>query len=198
VHVARLVPKKGTCVLIEAFGGIAGRHPGARLVIIGDGPLRAELQAQARSGPAGSRITFTGGLPNDEVVAHLACAAVLAVPSVTAPNGDAEGLPICALEAMACGVPVVASRHGGIPEAVVDGSTGSLVEERDVGGLGQRLSALLDDAALRERMARAGRATVLERFDIRRNSRVLESLYDELLLERETRTTTGDESGAEG
>ena len=180
LHVARLVPKKGTRLLIEAFGLLSARHPDARLVIVGDGPLRAELEAQATRGPAAARITFAGSLPNSDIAAHLRRAAVLAVPSVTAADGDTEGLPISLLEAMATGVPVVASRHGGIPEAVVDGETGCLVDEGDVGSLARQLSDLLDDGAARLRMSRSARAAVVDRFDIRACSRRLETVYDEL------------------
>lgn len=190
LHVARLVPKKGTRFLIDAFARLSARHPDARLVIVGDGPLRAELEARAARGPAAARITFAGGVPNSEIPAHLRRAAVLAVPSVTAANGDTEGLPISLLEAMSTGVPVVASRHGGIPEAVVDGSTGHLVDERDVEALERRLSELLADDALRQRMSHAARAAVVDRFDLRSNTRLLEDAYDELTRSR-VRATDG-------
>jgi glycosyltransferase involved in cell wall biosynthesis len=81
---------------------------------------------------------------------------------------------------MATGVPVVASRHGGIPEAVVDGATGCLVDEGDVGSLARQLSDLLDDGAARLRISRAARAAVVDRFDVRACSRRLETVYDEL------------------
>lgn len=193
LHVARLVPKKGTRLLIEAFARLSVQHPDARLVIVGDGPLRAQLEAQATHGPAATRITFAGAVPNSEIAAHLRSAAVLAVPSVTAANGDTEGLPISLLEAMSTGVPVVASRHGGIPEAVVDGSTGCLVDEGDVESLAQRLSDLLANDAVRLRMSRAARAAIVDRFDIRASSLRLETVYDELARSR-VRTTDGERS----
>lgn len=194
LHVARLVPKKGTRFLIEAFARLSVRHPDARLMIVGDGPLRTELEAQATTHvPAAAKITFAGAVPNSEIGAHLRRAAVLAVPSVTAANGDTEGLPISLLEAMSTGVPVVASRHGGIPEAVVDGSTGHLVEEGDVGSLARRLSDLLADEAVRLRMSWAARAAIVDRFDIRASSRRLETVYDELARSR-VRTTDGERS----
>jgi len=140
-----------------------------------------QLEAQARSGGASPRITFLGALANAQVAAHLRRAALLAVPSVTGPNGDVEGLPISLLEAMSTGVPVVASEHGGIPEAVVDGETGYLVKERDVAHLSYRMSELLADDRLRREMSQAARARVLEKFDIRANTRALEAVYDELL-----------------
>jgi glycosyltransferase involved in cell wall biosynthesis len=181
LHVARLVPKKGTARLIEAFERMSGQHPAARLVVVGDGPLRTQLEAQARSGASARRITFLGALPNAQVVVHLRRAALLAVPSVTAADGDVEGLPISLLEAMSTGVPVVASAHGGIPEAVVDGETGFLVKEGDAAHLSRRMSQVLADDRLRREMSQAGRARVLEKFDIRANTRALEAVYDEVL-----------------
>ena len=104
LHVGRLVEKKGTAVLIEALAGL----PDARLVVIGDGPLRGALERQA--GPA---VRFLGALPPDEVAQWMRRASVLAAPSLTAADGDAEGLPNVVVEAAASGLPVVATRPFG-------------------------------------------------------------------------------------
>jgi glycosyltransferase involved in cell wall biosynthesis len=181
LHVARLVEKKGTRYLLQAFASCARRHPGFRLVIVGEGPLRRSLESLATALSLGDRVQFLGALPHQEVIRWVRRAAVLALPSVRSANGDAEGLGMVLLEAAAQGVPVLASRHGGIPEAAIDGETGYLVAERDVPALSQRLDELLRDGALRRQMGARGRALAEERFDIRTQTASLESFYDELM-----------------
>lgn len=169
--VGRLVEKKGVADLLEAL-----RRTPASAVVIGDGPLAEQLRARA----AGLDVTFTGSLPPEEVATHLAASRLLAAPSRTARDGDEEGLPTTILEAAAMGLPVVATRHSGIPEAVRDGETGLLADEGDVAGLAAHLSTLLKDDDLRTRMGAAGRAHVEQHFDLAKQSARLEDLYDEL------------------
>lgn len=172
LHVARLVEKKGTQVLIETMRHLAG----ARLVIIGDGPLRAALTRQAQE--FGGRIRFLGALPSDEVIKWMQRASVLAVPSVTAADGDAEGLPNVVVEAAAAGLPVVGTRHSGIPEAVEDGTSGFLVPERDVEALAARLATLLGSESLRREMGAATRRLAERKFDRQMLTERLEAIYD--------------------
>lgn len=169
LHVGRLVEKKGTAGLIEAMAGIVG----ASLVVIGDGPLRAALER--RAGPAAR---FLGALPPDEVASWMRRASVLAAPSLTAGDGDAEGLPNVVVEAAASGLPVVATLHSGIPEAATDGETGFLVPEGDSAALADRIGALLDAADLRGAMGEAARRMAEERFDRARLTARLEAIYD--------------------
>src|SRR5436190_17829691 len=120
LHVGRLVEKKGTADLIAALAGMAG----VRLVVIGDGPLRAQLQRQA--GELGVKAQFLGPQTVGEVAEWMRRATLLAAPSRTGRDGDAEGLPNVIVEGAASGIAVVATRHSGIPEAVEDGATGYL------------------------------------------------------------------------
>lgn len=177
LHVARLVDKKGTAYLIDAFARLATRHPEATLAILGDGPLRAALQARVAQHGLEKRVEFAGAVPHRTVRERMARASVLALPSVTAESGDSEGLGLVLLEAAASGLPVVGTLHGGIPEAVNDGVSGHLVPERDAPRLADALDALLSDASLRRRMGAAGRTLVCERFDIQAQSRQLEDIY---------------------
>ncbi len=174
LHVGRLVEKKGTKVLIEAMAGIAG----AKLAIIGDGPLRAALERQARE--LGDRVRFLGALRSDDVAHWMRRASVLAAPSVTAADGDAEGLPNVVVEAAASGLPVVGTRHSGIPEAVDDGGTGFLVPEGDVGALAARLADLLGSDARRSAMGLAARRLAEGKFSRQVLTARLESIYDEV------------------
>lgn len=181
LHVARLVEKKGTADLLRALAIVRRAAPDAELVIIGDGPLRAALRDLAARLGVSAGVRFLGVQGHDETLRWLRRSRVLCLPSVTAPSGDQEGLGMVLLEAGACGRPVVGTRHGGIPEAVLDGSTGFLVPERDPAALAERLLALLGDPRLCERFGRAGRELVLERFNLRRQTDKLESLYRTLL-----------------
>lgn len=176
LHVGRLVEKKGTAVAIEAMASL----PEARLVVIGDGPERAKL---ARKAP--EMVTFLGALPPDEVARWMQRAWVMAAPSVTARDGDSEGLPTVVVEAAASGMPIVGADHSGIPEAVIDGKTGFVVPEREAAALAARLRDILGSAELRHRLGAGARALAERRFDGRRQSERLETLYDGLL--RQTR-----------
>lgn len=176
LFVGRLIEKKGVAHLIAAMREVQAQVPGVELVIAGRGLLRPALEAQARE--AGVRVRFLGAQRPEEVRAWMARARLLCIPSVTASNGDAEGLPIVLLEALAMGLPVVASRSAGIPEAITDGETGLLAAEGDRAALARHIRALLTDAPLAERIGGAALRHVRERFDVRRQAEALEELYD--------------------
>ena len=177
LHVGRLVEKKGTRLLLSALRVVER----GELVIIGDGPERRSLEDQARRLGIAHRVRFLGRLPPDSVRDWMRRAWLLAVPSVTARDGDAEGLPTVICEAAAAGLPVVASIHSGVPEAVIGDRTGLLVPEGDVDGLANAIAALLGNARLRARMAPAARRLAEDRFSRRRQIERLEAHYDALL-----------------
>ena len=181
LHVARLVAVKGTEYLIRAFATVAARRPEVPLVVIGAGPLERRLRRLAASLGLGSRVRFLGARPHGEVLDWMRKASMLVLPSVRTASGRVEGLGMVALEAAASGVPVIGSRVGGIPEAVIDGRTGFLVAERDVAALGRRMLDLLDDPALRHRFGAEARAHVEQHFDMRRQTVELEDLYDAVI-----------------
>jgi glycosyltransferase involved in cell wall biosynthesis len=177
LHVGRLVEKKGTRLLLDAVA----RVPEARLVILGDGPLRRPLERQAASLGLGGRVRFLGAQPPEEVARWMARASLLAAPSVTARDGDSEGLPTVVIEAAAAALPAIVSGHSGLPEAVVDGASGFVVPEGDAGALAARLSELLAAPALQARMGAAARIVAEERFDASRQAAALEEIYDALV-----------------
>ncbi|HTJ62766.1 MAG TPA: glycosyltransferase [Alphaproteobacteria bacterium] len=180
LHVARLVEVKGTRHLIGAFARVARRMPDIELVIVGDGPLKAMLQSQADGLGIGSRVRFLGAMPYAQVLAWMRKAAMLVLPSVRATDGRVEGLGMVLLEAAATGVPAIGSRIGGIPEGVVDGETGFLVPERDEEAMAARIAALLEDRAMRLAMGAKARALVEDRFDLGRQTALLEDFYDQV------------------
>ncbi|WP_250008840.1 glycosyltransferase [Actinoplanes sp. M2I2] len=175
--VGRFVEKKGADDLIAALSTLQ-----ARALFIGDGPRFAEMQGYARSLRLDA--TFLGARPADEVYRLLGESRVLAAPSRTAADGDSEGLPTTVVEAMALGLPVVSTRHSGIPEAVTDGTTGLLGAEGDREALAANLRKLLDDENLRTAMGAAARARAETDFDVVKQSRRLEDIYDEVARAR--------------
>ena len=181
LHVARLVDMKGTSYLIRAFAALPYEHKDVQLIIIGDGPLKRPLRTLARLLAVEGRVQFLGALPHTQVLAWMRKAAMLVLPSVQTTTGRVEGLGMVLLEAAATGVPVIASRVGGIPEGVVDGLTGLLVPERDTDALSRCMVELLREPAARARMRVQARAFVEGRFDIRRQGEKLEQFYDRVL-----------------
>lgn len=177
LFVGRFVEKKGCEYLIRALVELQRSGIAARGVLVGDGPLRPALERLAAE--TGARVEFAGFLPLPEVKDWLARASVVAVPSVTASNGDSEGLPTVILEAQAMGTPVVATRHAGNAEGVIEGRTALVVGERDVRALSDAIRFFIDDAKLVERFGAAGRAFVEARFGIATQARGLEDLYDQ-------------------
>lgn len=181
IHVARLVAKKGTEYLIKAFAVVASEFPDLELTIIGEGELRSHLERLVGSLGLGSRVFFAGALPHKEVLKHIQTSTALILPSVTAVSGDAEGLPMVLLEAYASGIPVIGTHHAGIPEAVVDGKTGYLVPERDVSALASRIRDMMSDSEMRRYMGIHARKLVEDRFDIRKQTEKLETIYDRMV-----------------
>ncbi|AEV82948.1 glycosyl transferase family 1 [Actinoplanes sp. SE50] len=177
VFIGRFVAKKGVDDLLTALSMLDEPRP--RVLLIGDGELLPAMRDRARESRVD--VTFAGSLPPDEVRRHLLESRLLACPSKTAPDGDTEGLPTTILEAAALGLPVVATRHSGIPEAVVDGETGLLSPEGDPAALAASLRRLLADEELRQRLGEQGRKHVTAHFDLTEQTRGLERLYDEAL-----------------
>ena len=180
--VARLVEKKGIDVALRALATVREELPAARYDVIGDGPLRAELQALAATLGIADRVRFAGPVANDAVQQAMRDADLFVLPSLTASSGDEEGTPTVLIEAAYAGLPVLATRHAGIPDIVADGESGVLVTENDQAALADGLRAML---AIRERwpaMGEAGRRLVIERGHLTADVAArLESLYLELL-----------------
>ena len=162
--VGRLVEKKAPRITIAAFADVLKKFPGARLDMIGDGPLREDCLALIEERGLSRAVNLPGTQSHEQVVEAMRRASMFVQHSVTAANGDTEGFPVSILEAMASGLPVVATRHSGIPEAVIDGTTGILVAENDVSGMAQAIASFLADPAKADAMGAAGRRRVLAHF----------------------------------
>jgi glycosyltransferase involved in cell wall biosynthesis len=164
-------------------------HPTAKLVMVGDGPLMEELQVQARTelgypannGQQGTRYVFLGSQPSSVVRDLMYRASLLAAPSIVAPSGDTEGLPINLCEAQAIGLPIVAFRGPGVAEAIVENETALLADPDRDAELAQAICAVLDDPALAVCLAAAGRRRAEEHFSLAAQTARLEELYTEAL-----------------
>lgn len=180
LFVGRLVEKKGCAYLIEAFGRLNRREDfDLELHIVGDGPERDHLERLASE--TGAKIRFLGFLNEDEVADRMARSLVFAAPSLRASSGDTEGFGLVFTEAQACGTPVVGFKSGGVVEAVADGETGLLYNERDGVGLADGIYQLATQHDVWGRMSEAGVNRVRRMFDLRRQSAELEEIYDEAL-----------------
>ena len=171
--------KKGVEYLIRAFAAVRAQLPAAELVIAGDGRLRGKLELLASQMKV--PVSFLGSLSSQQIKEELQQTRVFCSPSVTAENGDAEGLPIVILEAQACAIPVVTSARGGVREGIIDGVTGLAFKEGDVACLSNHLLRLLQDGKTAAAMGNAGRHNIEEKFDLRRCTESLERLYDKLI-----------------
>jgi glycosyltransferase involved in cell wall biosynthesis len=173
--VGRVDPIKGQPLLLEALAELRRRGLDARLTFVGDGDGLAELQALAARLGVEDRAGFPGAVGQDEIRAYYRRASAFALPSF------AEGLPVVLVEAMACGLPVVASRITGIPELVEEGVAGLLVTPGRAGELADALAALAADPERRAAMGRAGRAKIESEFDIERTTGELLDVFRELV-----------------
>ncbi len=169
VAVARLSPEKDIANLIRAAAQAAERARDLRVEIAGGGPCLEELEQLAASLGVADRIRFLGEV--HDVPAVLARARMFVLPSLS------EGIPLTVLEAMACGLPVVATRVGGLPEVVDDGVTGLLVPPADPAALAEAVLEVWNDPYRRDRMGRAGGRRAQEHFDVRRMVAEYEALY---------------------
>jgi N-acetyl-alpha-D-glucosaminyl L-malate synthase BshA len=172
VHVSNFRPVKRVGLVLEVFRRILARLP-ARLVMIGDGPDRMEAERQATALGVSHAAEFVG--EQQDLVPWLSAADLFLLPSAQ------ESFGLAALEAMSCGVPVVASRVGGLPEVVADGATGFLCDPADAGAMADRALAILADPARREEMSRAAVRDVASRFSARTIVPLYEAFYEEVL-----------------
>ena len=154
LYVGRLAEKKGVKYLIDAM-----KYVNANLYIVGDGPLRSELEKQAKSM---SNVIFLGSKNHKELKNIYASADIFCLPSITAKGGDQEGMPTVLFEAMASGLPVVASNSGGISQLVIDGENGLLFEEKNVREIADNISSLLNDNDLYKKLQANGYKTAKE------------------------------------
>ena len=178
--VGRFVPKKCPENTIRAFAQCGGQHPDVQLTMIGDGPLLGECQRLAGELKVAQQIRFLGSQPIETVNREMRAAGVFLQHSITSAEGDEEGWPVAVGEAMACGLPVISTRHPGIVDQVVESQTGFLVDEGDWKAMADRMVELIENADLRRSLGAAGRRRIERIGDVadslRRLKEVLEAV----------------------
>ena len=176
ICVGRHVPKKGPLLTLRAFKQVAEKEPTSELVMIGDGPLLKKCHHYVKKHRLSTKVRLTGAINHNQVVLEMKEANIFLQHSVTAKNGDEEGWPVSIAEGASCGMPVVSTLSGGIPENVVNGRTGFLVPENDVKSMADRMLQLVKDPSLRKAMGLAGRLNVENRGNIYTQSQKLRAV----------------------
>jgi glycosyltransferase involved in cell wall biosynthesis len=177
VQAGRLIEKKGLPVTLRAFAAFLGKYPKATLTIAGEGPMLGELQTLARELNVDARVSFTGFISQEQLRDIYYQSDIFLHPSQTGRDGNQEGIPNSMLEAMASGLPVFATQHGGIPEAIENGVSGVLVSERDHEALARALLNAAQDLVFLSRIAHSGAEVVRKNFDLRAQAQRLEDIY---------------------
>jgi colanic acid/amylovoran biosynthesis glycosyltransferase len=181
LQAGRLIEKKGFPTSLRAFARFAQRYPRSSFTVAGEGPLMPDLQRLARELNIENRVTFAGFVSEDELRQLFYDSHIFLHPSETGRDGNQEGVPNSMLEAMASGLPLFATTHGGIPEAIENGVSGVLVPERDDQALAAALFDAVEDRRSLTRLGRNGAEAVAQKFDQKAQIDRLEQIYLELL-----------------
>ncbi|MFL6590776.1 MAG: glycosyltransferase [Chthoniobacterales bacterium] len=181
VQACRLIEKKGLRVSLRAFARFAARYPAAKFTIAGEGPLRPELGTLAADLGISDKVFFPGFISQTQLRELFYQSHIFLHPSEVAGDGNQEGVPNSMLEAMASGLPVFATEHGGIPEAIENGRSGILVKERDAEALAAALLKSATDPENLNAIAQAGAETVRKHFEQAGQVRQLEDYYFEAM-----------------
>ena len=194
LQASRLIPKKGLTSSLKAFAAFAQEFPSATFTIAGEGPMEGELKKLAAELGVSARVQLAGFLPEVTLRALFYEADVFLHPSEMGLDGNQEGVPNSMLEAMATGLPVIATEHGGIPEAVENGVSGFLAPERDDREMAQAMKQLAARPEVYARMSRAAAAAVAAKFELTAQIRVLEDCYEEAIRSSRSRGNPADDA----
>lgn len=184
ISTGRFVDKKAPHLTLLAFARVLPNVPDARLIMVGDGPLLDAGKSLVKALGIAHAVKFPGALPHQDVAGLMRQARAFVQHSITPESGDSEGTPVAVSEAGGSGLPVIATRHGGIPDVVVDGVTGYLVDECDVDTMSQRMTTLAKDPNLAARMGQEARARVLAQFTLEKTIAVLDDIIEKADLRR--------------
>lgn len=179
--VGRLEEKKGHHYALEAIASLIPSIPDIHYFIAGDGSLRPSLERRAAELGIKAHVTFLGVVTGDQVRSLYEMSEIFTLPSVTASNGDMEGQGLVLQEAQMCMLPVVTTRHNGIPDGLIDGKTGFLVPEKDPEALADRMSYLLGNSEIGRAMGAEGRSFVSTKYDVRALTSAFAALYARIL-----------------
>lgn len=178
--VGRFVAKKGPLLTLKAFARAARSRPDLELVMVGNGPLLAPARRLAAELGVASQVRFAGVEPPAAIAERMGHCRAFVQHSLTGPDGDQEGSPVAVMEAQLSGLPVVATRHAGIPEVVLNGETGLLVAEGDVAAMAAAIGRLADNPTLAARLGAAGRRRCTAHFTVEHHLQELMALFHEV------------------
>jgi colanic acid/amylovoran biosynthesis glycosyltransferase len=181
VSIARLVEKKGLQYSIQAVAKLIPHRPNLQYQIVGDGILKAELQQLIEELNVSNNIKLLGWKTQQEISTIMKDADILLAPSVTSQDGNCEGIPMCLMEAMAKGLPVISTYHSGIPELIEDGRSGYLLPEREINDLASKIEHLILNPELRLTMGQAGRQKIETEYNIELLNDRLERTLQQLI-----------------
>jgi colanic acid/amylovoran biosynthesis glycosyltransferase len=184
IAVGRFTEKKAPQITIAAFARVLKACPDARLRMIGEGPLLEQSRQLANDLGIGDAITFLGAQDHSVVEREMQNARCFVQHSVVAPSGDREGTPVSILEAGATGLPVVSTRHAGIPDVVVEGETGFLVDEGDASGMADRMIQLAERPELARIMGNAARKHIQASFSKQQRISTLWNIIESCITQR--------------
>ncbi len=191
LQACRLIPKKGILTALDAMDSVITLLPGAKYIVCGEGPMTEQIRKFVDEKSLNRHVELRGWLSQEELGREMRQAQLFLHPSEQTPDNDQEGVPNSMLEAMAAGLPVIATKHGGIPEAVTDGHDGFLVPERDAAALNNAIIKLAHNPALYAQMSRNAAQSAREKFGAEQQLANLEDLYLEAM-----RPGVGDEQEA--
>jgi glycosyltransferase involved in cell wall biosynthesis len=189
LHVGRLVEKKAPLHLIQAFTEARERLGDTyelRLTIAGDGPLRSDAEREATRLDVEDSVHFVGEIPHSRVPKLMAQSTIYTMHCMTASDGDQEGMGVTFAEASAVGLPIVTTRHNGIPDVVLDGETGFLVPEGDTKAMSKKICALAKNEGMRREMGSEGRKHIEENFNLSDQVAKMRTLYKEIAQNEST------------
>lgn len=179
--IGRLTEKKGHEYAIKAIAKLLPNHPNIEYLIAGDGPLRDKLTSLVMELGLSEKVRFLGALEQNEIIKRYKQAHIFLLPSVTASDGDQEGIPVVLMEASAVGLPIVSSDHTGIPELLREGQSGFIVPEKDVEALAEKMGYLVENPQIWPDMGRCGREFVEKHYDIKILNKKLVQIYQAIL-----------------
>ena len=186
ISICRLTEKKGIEFSLKALALLNVENVDIHYDIIGDGPLKSELVLLSKELGIGDKVKFHGAINKLEVQKFLSHADISIQPSVTASDGDQEGIPVSIMEAMAFSLPVISTLHSGIPELIADGDTGILVREREITELSDAMSKLILQPELRTLMGQKAQLFILNNYNIETLNQQLESHFSRLIQDKST------------
>ncbi len=181
VSVCRLIEKKGLIFAIQAIAQVIKKYPRIHYTIVGDGSERGRLEGAVRQLRLTNNVTFVGWKSPDEIVDILNKAHVFVLPSITATNGDEEGIANALKESMAMGLISIGTLHAGTPELITDGVSGFLVPQKNSNALAQKINYIIENSKMWPLIARAARQKIEDEFETKQSIDQLESIFYELL-----------------